>query len=75
MSVGSVWLWTDAIHPRKDEPAFASEKMLYIDPDSCIDCGACEPAWPVQAIFPDTQMPPQWAHYAQINVDWYQRRR
>jgi ferredoxin len=25
--------------------------MLYIDPDECIDCGACEPECPWQAIF------------------------
>ena len=30
----------DCIHPRKDEPAFESAKMLYIHPDECIDCGA-----------------------------------
>jgi len=33
----------DCIHPKKDEPAFAEEEMLYIDPVECIDCGACMP--------------------------------
>ena len=42
----------DCIHPRKDEEGFAEDTMLYIDPEVCIDCGACEPACPVQAIFP-----------------------
>ena len=41
----------DCIHPRKDEPAFATAEMLYIHPDECIDCGACVPACPVDAIF------------------------
>jgi NAD-dependent dihydropyrimidine dehydrogenase PreA subunit len=41
----------DCIHPRKDEPAFATAEMLYIHPDECIDCGACVPARPVEAIF------------------------
>ena len=27
-------------------------KQLYIDPDMCIDCGACLPECPVDAIFP-----------------------
>ena len=41
----------DCIHPRKDEPEFATAEMLYIHPDECIDCGACVPACPVEAIF------------------------
>lgn len=27
-------------------------KQLYINPDVCIDCGACEPECPVDAIYP-----------------------
>ncbi|HXW04616.1 MAG TPA: ferredoxin family protein [Vicinamibacterales bacterium] len=41
----------DCIHPRKDEPEFASATMLYIHPEECIDCGACAPACPVSAIY------------------------
>ncbi len=42
----------DCIHPKKDEPDFAAETKLFIDPETCIDCGACVPVCPVQAIFP-----------------------
>jgi ferredoxin len=45
--------------------------MLYIDPEVCIDCGACEPACPVQAIFPADLTPEKWKQYIQINADWY----
>ena len=31
--------------------------MLYINPDECIDCGACLPECPVEAIFADTDLP------------------
>ena len=31
----------DCIHPTKDDPDFEQEEMLYIDPDTCIDCGLC----------------------------------
>jgi ferredoxin len=48
--------------------------MLYIDPEVCIDCGACEPACPVQAIFPQDLVPDQWKEYTQINADWYKAR-
>ena len=41
----------DCIHPRKDEPAYQTETMLYISPVECIDCGACVPVCPVSAIF------------------------
>src|SRR5688500_9081422 len=41
----------DCIHPRKDEPGFATVAMLYIHPEECIDCGACVPACPVAAIY------------------------
>ncbi len=34
------------------EPGFdPTDKQLYIDPEECIDCGACEPECPVEAIF------------------------
>jgi NAD-dependent dihydropyrimidine dehydrogenase PreA subunit len=41
----------DCIHPRKDEPEFATAEMLFIHPGECIDCGACVPACPVAAIY------------------------
>jgi NAD-dependent dihydropyrimidine dehydrogenase PreA subunit len=41
----------DCIHPRKDEPEFATAEMLFIHPGECIDCGACVPACPVTAIY------------------------
>ena len=47
----------DCIHPTKDEPEFEKAEMLYIDPSECIDCGACEPACPWQAIFEESQVP------------------
>ena len=41
--------------------------QLYINPDECIDCGACEPECPWEAIFEDEQVPdvsPIWAQAA-----------
>lgn len=62
----------DCIHPRKDEPEFANVKQLYIDPIECIDCGACEPVCPVEAIFENEALPDKWKHFAQINAGYYQ---
>jgi len=57
----------DCIHDDGDE----LDKMLYIDPDECIDCGACEPACPVTAIFAEDDVPDNMKQYYQINVLWY----
>ena len=46
---------------------YEAEDQFYIHPDECIDCGACEPECPVQAIFPDTDVPPEWTSYIEKN--------
>ena len=30
---------------------YEGARMLYIQPDECVDCGACEPVCPVEAIY------------------------
>ncbi len=62
----------DCIHPRKDEADFEPATQLYIDPQECIDCGACVPVCPVQAIFELDDLPEKWAHFVQINAEQYQ---
>ena len=42
---------------------------LYINADTCIDCDACVPECPVEAIFADNAVPEQYAHWTQINID------
>jgi ferredoxin len=37
------------------------------NPDECIDCGACEPECPEQAIFNNTDVPPEWNSYINKN--------
>jgi NAD-dependent dihydropyrimidine dehydrogenase PreA subunit len=64
----------DCIHPKKDATDFAAETKLYIDPETCIDCGACVPVCPVQAIFPVEELPEKWAHFTKIDADWYVNR-
>ncbi len=48
-----------------------TDRMLYIDPNECIDCGACEPECPVNAIFPEESLPAEWTVYTPINAQWY----
>ena len=61
----------DCIHPRKDEPTYASETQLYINPVECIDCGACVPVCPVTAIFALEDLPEKWQAFTATNADWY----
>ena len=44
------------------------ERMLVIDPEECIDCGACEPECPVEAIFPEDALPEKWEPFVKINA-------
>jgi len=48
---------------------YEGEDQLYIHPDECIDCGACEPECPVTAIFPEEDVPSEWESYIQKNYD------
>tara|TARA_R110002095_G_scaffold138534_1_gene120331 strand:- start:316082 stop:316267 length:186 start_codon:yes stop_codon:yes gene_type:complete len=43
--------------------------MVYINPDECIDCEACVPECPVEAIFHEDNVPEKWQEYTQINAD------
>lgn len=68
----------DCIHPTREEwpekgydPNNLEGKQLYINPEECIDCGACEPACPVQAIFPEDEVPEKWKSYIAKNKAFY----
>ena len=64
----------DCIHPRKDEPPYEKETMLYINPIECIDCGACVPVCPVTAIFALEDLPEKWTQFTAMNADWYAKK-
>jgi len=45
------------------------DDMLVINPETCIDCDACVPECPVEAIFPEDKVPEEWAHYTLMNAE------
>ncbi len=50
------------------------DRKLFIDPDECIDCGACEPECPVNAIYPEDSVPADQAPYTRIDALWFSDR-
>lgn len=70
----------DCIHGPKNPKGFGQEAkdipnlqgmQLYIDPKECIDCGACIPECPVEAIFAEKDVPEKWMSYIQKNSDFF----
>ena len=50
---------------------YEGERSLYIHPDECVDCGACEPVCPVEAIYYEDDVPDKWAEYYDANVEFF----
>ena len=48
--------------------------QLYINPDECIDCGACVHVCPPGAIFHVDETPEEWKHYIQKNADFFREK-
>ncbi len=56
----------------KDREAFPNQ--LYIDPDVCISCGACEPECPWDAIYPEEKVPPALSDDIELNRKMTERK-
>ena len=50
----------------------ADDRMCYIEPNICTDCGVCEPACPVGAIFEDKSVPNDVSQFTEINALWFE---
>jgi ferredoxin len=61
--------YTDCVVVCPCECFYQDEHQLYIDPQHCIDCEACVPECPVEAIFSETNVPSHWAAYTQLNAE------
>ena len=48
------------------------DRMLYINPDECIECGACEPECPVTAIAHDSAVPADEQEFTALNAQWFE---
>jgi ferredoxin len=61
--------YTDCVVVCPCECFYGDEQQLYIDPEDCIDCGACIPECPVEAIFLDADVPAKWSSFVQLNAE------
>jgi ferredoxin--NADP+ reductase len=59
------------IRPRPEDPDFATADQVYIDADTCIDCGACLDECPVHAIHSDWDLPAELSDYLDINAAYF----
>ena len=63
----------DCIYELKVDDADFPKTMLYIHPGECIDCAACEPACPWQAIFEDSQVPAIFSADTELNAKVFEK--
>ena len=59
---------TESIHFVEDD---AEWPYYYINPDTCIDCGACAAECPNEAIFSEDEVPEEHFDDIQKNADFY----
>ena len=50
---------------------YEGDRMLYIQPDECVYCGACEPVCPVEAIYYEDDVPSQWNEFKEVNSEFF----
>ena len=61
--------YTDCVTVCPVECFYEGETMLVIHPDECVDCNACLPECPVEAIFPSGDVPEQWQPFTEFNSE------
>ena len=61
--------YTDCVEVCPVDCFYEGPNLLVIHPEECIDCGACEPACPTKAIFPEESLPAKWSEYVQLNAE------
>jgi ferredoxin len=60
--------YTDCVAVCPCDCFYEDGRMLYIDPETCIDCEACVPECPVEAIHHDSRVPAAWIEFIELNA-------
>lgn len=61
--------FTDCVSVCPVDCFYGDDEQLYINPDECIDCGACEPECPVEAIYDEANLPKDKERWLSINAE------
>lgn len=61
--------FTDCVAVCPVECFHFDDNMVYIDPDVCIDCSACIPECPVQAIYEEDDLSEELKKWVAINAE------
>jgi ferredoxin len=61
--------YTDCVVVCPVDCFYEGATMLYINPTECIDCDACVPECPVEAIYEESDVPEGQEDYIEINAD------
>jgi ferredoxin len=61
--------YTDCVSVCPVDAFHEGPRMLYINPDTCVNCDACVPSCPVEAIFSEENLPEKYKHFVEMNTD------
>ena len=61
--------YTDCVVVCPVDCFYEGDQILYIHPEECIDCEACVPECPVEAIYSDGNVPEQWNSFIVLNAE------
>lgn len=62
----------EAAEEKGEKAALVAGIQLFIDPEECISCGACEDECPVEAIFDEDDVPEEWEKYIEMNANFFE---
>ncbi len=61
--------YTDCVEVCPVDCFHEGPNFLVIDPEECIDCTLCEPECPVDAIYPEDDLPADQQQFLEINAE------
>lgn len=61
--------YTDCVAVCPVDAFHEADRILYINPNTCVNCDACVPACPVEAIYEESNIPAKWQSYIQLNAE------
>lgn len=68
---GPVSVETIQATPPDERPSRFAGIQMFVNPQECIDCGACLPVCPVSAIYVDDEVPAHYHHFIELNARFF----